>query len=85
MRRIDFTLQACSTTAIPDIKKALNAGFNHIELKWNKSTTMKNQKKLISSLSKLDWYRVSLSLHTPLQGVNIGSLNEVERKQSINI
>ena len=38
---------------------------------------------LISSLSKLDWYRVSLSLHTPFQSVNIGSLKEVERKQSI--
>jgi sugar phosphate isomerase/epimerase len=83
MRRIGFALQASSTTAIPDIKKAMNAGFNHIELKWNKFTRVKNQKKLISSLSKLDWFRVSLSLHTPLQDVNIGSLKEIERKQSI--
>ncbi|MHA1940609.1 MAG: TIM barrel protein [Candidatus Hodarchaeales archaeon] len=83
MRRIGFVLQAYSTTVIPDIKKTMNAGFNHIELKWDEFTIEKNQKKLISSLSKLVWDRVTLSLHTPLQGVNIGSLKEVERKQSI--
>ena len=83
MRRIGFALQACSTTAIPDIEKAMNAGFNHIELKWDKFTRVKNQKKLISSLSKLDWHKASLSLHTPLQGINIGSLKELERKRSI--
>lgn len=83
MRKIGLTLQARSATLLPDIEKAIKAGFTHIELKWDNFTSQDDQGKLITHLFNIDWHGVSLSLHTPQQKVNIGSLTEVERKKSL--
>jgi len=82
MRKIGFSLPTCSKT-IFYLEKAITAGFNHIELKWDNFTSQSEQKKTITLLQNQDWGGVTLSLHTPLKNINIGSLSEVKRKQSV--
>ncbi|MFX1285067.1 MAG: sugar phosphate isomerase/epimerase family protein [Promethearchaeota archaeon] len=82
MRRIGFSFQVSSRTLI-DIEKVLTAGFSHIELKWGNFTSQSEQKKAITFLQTQAWGEVTLSLHTPLKNINIGSLSEIKRKQSV--
>ena len=82
MRKIGFPFQASSITIV-DLEKAINAGFTHIELKWDNFTSQSEQKKTITLLQNQDWGGVTLSLHTPLKNINIGSLSETKRKESV--
>lgn len=83
MRRIGFSLSASSNTLINDLENTIMVGFSHIELKWDKFTSHAEQRKAITLLQGQDWGNITTSLHTPLQNINIGSLSEVKRKQSI--
>ena len=82
-RRIGFSLQASSTTIISDIKNAINAEFSHIELKWDNFTSQGDKNNLITNLFNINWHGISLSIHTPLRKINIGSPMELERKKSL--
>lgn len=82
MRKIGFSLQTYSKIIV-NLEKAITAGFTHIELKWDNFTSQSEQKKTITLLQNQDWGGVTLSLHTPLKNINIGSLSEVKRKQSV--
>lgn len=82
MRKIGFSLQTCSKT-IFNLEKAITAGFTHIELKWDNFNSQSEQKRTITFLQNQDWGEVTLSLHTPLKNINIGSLSDVKRKQSV--
>jgi sugar phosphate isomerase/epimerase len=83
MRKIGFSLKVNSGKIIVDLEKAITTGFTHIELKWGKFTPQNEQKELITHLLDMDWHGISLSLHTPLQNVNISALSQVERKKSV--
>ncbi len=82
MRKIGFSFQASTSTSI-DLEKVLTTGFTHIELKWGNFTSQSEQKKIITFLQTQVWGEVTLSLHTPLKNINIGSLSEIKRKQSV--
>lgn len=82
MRKIGFSFQVSSRTSI-NLEKVLTAGFTHIELKWDNFSSQSEQKKIITFLLNQDLGGLTFSLHTPLKNINIGSLSEIKRKQSV--
>ncbi|MHA2176097.1 MAG: sugar phosphate isomerase/epimerase family protein [Candidatus Hodarchaeales archaeon] len=84
MHEIGISLLASSNTIVIDLEKAINEGFSHIELKWDNFTSHVEQEYTFTLLQSQDWENITLSLHTPLQNINIGSLSEIRRKQSIS-
>jgi sugar phosphate isomerase/epimerase len=83
LRKIGISLQASSETIVSDLEKALTAGFTHIELKWDNFVSQAEEKRTRTFLQNRVWGGVTISLHTPLQNVNIGSVTEVKRKKSV--
>ncbi|MHA1971348.1 MAG: sugar phosphate isomerase/epimerase family protein [Candidatus Hodarchaeales archaeon] len=83
MRKIGYSIKNNSPSLFLDISEAINSGFNHVELKL---MSVRINKHLIADLADvISSYRpeISFSVHSPLNNVNIGSLNEKIRTSSV--
>ncbi|MHA1228474.1 MAG: sugar phosphate isomerase/epimerase family protein [Candidatus Hodarchaeales archaeon] len=83
MRKIGFSIKENNPSIVSDIDKAITSGFRHIEIKL---LSQEDKKKLTKNLiDKITSHnpKISFSIHSPLQNVNIGALDEKIRVSSV--